>query len=108
MFALKSNKTLATVTLLYWFSYFYAYMGIHPIDGGCHPIRKRNDRRPTLPLENPLLFYPRNLYRIIHHYITMNVHFMRIRRLMLKVKNDPGNSAYRDSAIAPAFEQKPK
>jgi pyruvate-formate lyase-activating enzyme len=99
MFALGSNKKLTTANRLFWFSYFYPYMGIHPIDGGIHPIRKRRDRRPSLPRENPLLFYPRNLVRVAMQELTSRLHMYRVRRLMQKVRNDPATANYRDVAI---------
>jgi pyruvate-formate lyase-activating enzyme len=105
MFALGSNKKLTTANRLHWFSYFYPYMGIHPIDGGHHPIRKRRDRRPTLPLENPLLFYPKNLGRVALHYVTRNVHIFRVRRLLRLIQREPAKASYCDAAIAPALEK---
>ncbi len=32
--------------------------GIHPLQGGIVRIKRRRDRRPALPIVNPLLFYP--------------------------------------------------
>jgi hypothetical protein len=105
MFALGSNKKLTTANRLHWFSYYYPYMGIHPIDGGHHPIRKRRDRRPTLFRENPLIFYPRNLVRVGLSYLTSTAHLARVRRLMRRIQRDPAKAAYRDVAISPAFDR---
>lgn len=104
MFALGSNKKLTTANRLFWFSYFYPYMGIHPIDGGYHPLRRRRDRRRTLPLENPLVFYPKNLFRVIAHYITRNLHGMKIKRIMERIRKESAGATYQDEAIAPAVK----
>ncbi|VFN00432.1 MAG: Radical SAM superfamily enzyme YgiQ, UPF0313 family [Candidatus Kentron sp. G] len=101
MFALGSNKKLTTANRLYWFSYFYPHMGIHPIDGGEYPIRKRRDRRPALPRENPILFYPKNLLRVARHTITRHFYFHRVRGLMWRIYRDPATADYRDAAIVP-------
>jgi radical SAM superfamily enzyme YgiQ (UPF0313 family) len=100
MFALGSNKKLTTANRLHWFSYYYPHMGIHPIDGGWHPIRKRRDRRPSLPSENPLIFYPKNLFRVVHHYVTRHFHSLKVHRLMQRVRRDPAKAGYSDIAIA--------
>ncbi|MBT8420527.1 MAG: radical SAM protein, partial [Gammaproteobacteria bacterium] len=107
MFALGSNKKLTTANRLHWFSYFYPHMGIHPVDGGQHSIRKRRDRRPTLPRENPFIFYPKNLLRIAYHTITKYLHRYRVHRLMWRIRRDPATTDYRDAAITPAAERKP-
>jgi hypothetical protein len=106
MFALRSNKKLTTANRLAMYSYYYRYMGVHPIDGGFYPIRVRHDRRPAMPLENPLIFYPKNIYRVVHHYITGRLHLLKVRRMMWKIRKDPNKEAYRDVAIAQAFEKK--
>ena len=105
MFALGSNKKLTTANRLFWFSYFYPYLGIHPIDGGIHPVRKRIDRRPTLPRENPMIFYPRNLARVAMQMVTSRVHMLRVHRLMRRVRHDPATATYRDAAITPVTRQ---
>jgi radical SAM superfamily enzyme YgiQ (UPF0313 family) len=105
MFALGSNKKLTTANRLAMYSYFYRYMGTHPIDGGMHPVRKRRDRRPTLPRENPFVFYTKNVVRTTVHHITSRIHLYRVHRMMRRVRNDKTNAAFRDVAIASAFEQ---
>nr|VFJ45178.1 MAG: Radical SAM superfamily enzyme YgiQ, UPF0313 family [Candidatus Kentron sp. DK] len=106
MFALGSNKKLTTANRLHWFSYFYPHMGVHPIDGGDHPIRKRRDRRPTFPRENPLVFYPRNLLRVARNIITAHFLLYRIRSLMRRIRRDPATADYRDIAIREALDNK--
>jgi len=99
MFALGSNKKLTTANRLYWYSYFYTYTNTHPIDGGFRPIRKRHDRRPTLPRENPLLFYPKHAARIVYQHVTIRLHMHRVRKLMERVRRDPDTTGYVDAAI---------
>ncbi len=101
MFALGSNKKLTTANRLHWFSYYYPHMGIHPIDGGWHPIRKRRDRRPSFTCENPIIFYPKNLFRVVHHYVTRHFHMWKVHRLMQRIRRDPSKALYSDIAIAP-------
>ena len=49
------------VFLLIWFHGCMTLEGIHPLEGGYLRRKYRRDRRPGLPIESPLIFYPRYL-----------------------------------------------
>ncbi len=49
---------------LMWFFITVHYEGVHPLDGGFFRLKFRRDRRPTLPRESALAFYPRYLAEI--------------------------------------------
>ncbi len=44
------------------------YEHLHPLEGGLVRIKHRRDRRPELPLEHPLVFYPRLVFDFIRKY----------------------------------------
>jgi radical SAM superfamily enzyme YgiQ (UPF0313 family) len=73
--------------LFAWFySYCIALENVHPLQGGYLRRKYRRDRRPTLPLENPLVFYSRYLAGLLHKlYAYAKIakliwHYSRIRR----------------------------
>ncbi len=54
---------------------------IHPLEGGIFRLKYRRDRRPGMPLENPLIFYPKYLWETALKYIRfyrMARHYNRI------------------------------
>ena len=46
--------------LLTWFWASFHFYNIYPLETGIIRRRYRRDRRPGLPLENPLIFYARH------------------------------------------------
>ena len=44
---------------LLWFNTMIPFEGVHPLEGGVLRLKFRRDRRPGLPIESPLAFYPR-------------------------------------------------
>ena len=51
--------------LLIWFYGCVTIEKIHPLEGGYLRRKVRPDRRPGLPMENPLIFYPRYVSELI-------------------------------------------
>ena len=51
--------------------YFYGCQsleGVHPLQGGYVRRKYRRDRRPTMAIESPLIFYPRFIWDTISKY----------------------------------------
>ena len=42
-----------------WFKLMIVHEGVHPLEGGAFRLKYRRDRRQGMPLESPLVFYPR-------------------------------------------------
>ncbi len=64
----------------------------------------RTNRRPTLPRENPLVFYPRYIGEMIWKHLRLAreiVHLYGIRR---RLKRDPAARSYMDQALTPVTE----
>ncbi len=58
--AAATNVSLGKLTvLLAWFRFCALYEDVDPLQGGYIRRKYRKDRRPTLPRENPFVFYPR-------------------------------------------------
>ncbi len=90
-----------TMFLLLWFYGGITIEKIHPLEGGYFRLKYRRDRRPSLPRESALIFYPRYAGEIVSKH-------WRLARLILKfgavrraIKKDPHARAYMDQALAP-------
>ncbi len=55
----RSAGPSTTLSTILWFKLMILYEGVHPLEGGAFRLKSRRDRRASLPLENPLVFYPR-------------------------------------------------
>jgi len=80
------------------------YDGVHPLEGGIWRKKSRRDRRHGLPLENPLVFYPRRLaemaVKLTHYWTT----YRRYKAILNEVLNAPDRMTYTDLAISPPRE----
>ncbi|MGF1639417.1 MAG: B12-binding domain-containing radical SAM protein [Rhodospirillales bacterium] len=98
---LRPSKILG---LLLYFYGSQAIEGIHPLQGGLFRRKHRRDRRHGLPLENPLVFYPRHLWEMVAKTIRIALFVNRYRRICRRVETDPNRHAYTDLALTPATD----
>lgn len=87
--------------LLLWFSGCVAVEKIHPLEGGYLRRKVRRDRRPGLPRENPLLFYPRYGFEVVHKHAVVLGLWWRMNRIRKSIKADPNRRDYTDLALTP-------
>jgi hypothetical protein len=92
------------VFFITWFKGCTSIEGVHPLEGGLIRIKKRRSRRSGLPLESPLVFYPRywteTVYKI-YQWVSLYVGLQLIYR---KVKTDPKRKEYMDLAVMPVTD----
>ncbi|MBN2340617.1 MAG: radical SAM protein [Deltaproteobacteria bacterium] len=98
--AQKSEKRLTTIYRLAMNHYFGIYTTIHPIDGGLFRKRYRTDRRPTLPKENPLVFYPKHFANVIASSVHIFYLVNKLWRAYKKFRKDPGIHDFTDNATS--------
>ncbi len=71
---------------------------VHPLEGGFIRLKYRRDRRPGMPLENSLLFYPRYLLETLGK-ATQYFRLVRLyKQIVRKIEQEPletGNRALR-------------
>jgi radical SAM superfamily enzyme YgiQ (UPF0313 family) len=77
-----------------------AFENVHPLDGGILRRKYRRDRRPTMPLENPVSFYARHAWGTVCKYAGFATMYWRYRRILQRVQSD--NRPYTDLAMTPA------
>ena len=93
-----------TQFLLQWFRYCSSVEKIHPLEGGYLRRRYRRDRRPGLPLENPLVFYPCYIAETVHKHWEMVRLILRMGRVRRQLQRDPAAADYMDQALMPPVE----
>ena len=74
--------------------------GVHPLDAGLIRRKYRKDRRTGMPLENPLIFYPRYLFETLRKYMRLILIFIQYNQIRRRVERDPAATCYTDSATA--------
>jgi hypothetical protein len=77
---------------------------VHPQQCGYFRRRLRSQRRPELPRENALVFYPKNVARTLRNYAAMGVYAWRLNRIRKRIQADPEAKNYTDLALAPVVD----
>ena len=103
--ALGSDKKITTLNRLLVYGEGARLHQIYSLDAGVLRLKHRKGRRPGMPLENPLLFYPRHYLRTLWNLTSMMVTRWRLLRFVNKTWSDPAKFDYRDTAITPAGEE---
>jgi hypothetical protein len=83
----------------------YRYEKLHPLQSGLFRRKVRAARRPGLPLESPLVFYPRRAFEWIRAYAGLGLYFLKLHRMRRKVERDPARLAYTDVALTPPSKE---
>ncbi len=68
----------------------YENEGVHTLEGGVVRRKRRRSRRPTLPLEPALLFYPKFAIETARKLLSYWRGFRREKALLKRVLADPG------------------
>jgi len=87
----------------------FKFEGVHPLQGGFIRRKVRTERRPTFPLENPLLFYPRRAWEAFSTYSRLVIYAGRVWTLYRRVKREQAaaDAPYMDEAMRPLLETPP-
>jgi hypothetical protein len=91
--------------LMLWFYGCITLENVHPLQGGYMRRKYRRDRRPSLPRESVLAFYPRYIADTVSKHARLFGliwHFSRIRR---RLKSDPEARNYVDQALTPVKDE---
>ncbi len=97
----KATGSSPGKTLFYmsWFKGCISIEKVHPIEGGFLRLKYREDRRPGLPLEPAVLFYPKYFAGMLWKQIRWVTLYMRLRMIYLKIKRDPNRRNYTDITL---------
>jgi radical SAM superfamily enzyme YgiQ (UPF0313 family) len=103
-------KIVRLVNHIMQFYFTFKQEKVHPLQGGLFRRKIRRQRRSGLPLENPMVFYPRRLREIAATHWNLVAYYWFLHRMRKKVERD--TSPYVDRALttvetdgtaAPAF-----
>jgi hypothetical protein len=97
----RAGTTLSTIL---WFNLMILFEGVHPLEGGAWRQKHRRDRRHGMPLENPLVFYPRLAWETLVKLRQYWGVYSRSKRILKEVLAAPDRWTYTDLAIAPPLE----
>ncbi len=90
-------KPVRLVNHVMQFYFTFMQEKVHPLQGGFFRRKVRTQRRPGLPLENPIVFYPRRLAEIVATHVNMARYYLFLHRLRKKVERDA--TPYSDRAL---------
>jgi radical SAM superfamily enzyme YgiQ (UPF0313 family) len=93
-----------TMFFIVWFKGCIGIEGIHPLEGGFLRIKARKNRRSTLPLENPVVFYPKYYGQMLWKQLRWISLYTRMRLIYLRVRKDPKKLEYMDLALEPVTD----
>lgn len=88
-----------------WFWVSKELWNIYPLETGIIRRKVRVDRRPGLPLENPLTFYPRYLADLVVKHVKVARMFWRYFRIERAIRRDPKSKEYMDTALSPVTSE---
>jgi len=100
-FALGSNKKYTLSGLLTAFGVITKVTGIRSYDMGFIRYVSRKDRRPGMPLENPLVFYPKIYWRVLRSMIVISRAATGLAKEARKMWVSGSYADYTDEAITP-------
>ena len=88
--------------LLMWFWGCVTIEKLHPLEGGYLRRKVRTDRRPGLPVEPALLFWPKYLGGLVAKHVRIGGMVWHMAKVRRAIKRDPQARAYTDTALTPA------
>ncbi|MCQ8784218.1 B12-binding domain-containing radical SAM protein [Mangrovibrevibacter kandeliae] len=89
-----------------WFKGSIDIEGVHPLESGYFRLKSRRDRRPTLPIESPFLFYPRYAGETLVKLARWGGLWLKHGGQALRVRRDRERlrAEYADIALTPVDE----
>jgi hypothetical protein len=96
-------KPVRLVNHVMQFYFTFMQEKVHPLQGGFFRRKVRTQRRAGLPLENPLVFYPRRLGEIVVTHVRLVSYYLFLHRLRKKVERD--KTPYTDRALITVDEE---
>jgi hypothetical protein len=90
--------------LMIWAYLCVKFEKVQPYQGGYFRRKYRRDRRPTLPLENPLVFYPRYAASIVYKHFKLAQSAAQHYGFARALRRDAKARDYTDLALTPVVD----
>jgi radical SAM superfamily enzyme YgiQ (UPF0313 family) len=97
--AAMDNSVGKIKTYALYFKGYHPIEHVHPLEGGGLRMKNRHERRPDLPVEPLVLFYPRYFAETAVKAVRWATLAIRLELLARKIKKDPRRLEYRDEAL---------
>jgi radical SAM superfamily enzyme YgiQ (UPF0313 family) len=91
--------------VLMWFSSAVKIEELHPLQWGIFRVKHRKDRRPGLPIESPLSFYPGYAAETARKAVKLVRRWRHLKSIVAKIEADPNAKSYQDDALIPVGEE---
>ena len=92
------------VKLLFTFSTTDCIEKVHPLQSGIIRLKHRSERRPGLPAEHALVFWPRFVWETLYKHGILAGTIARLLAWKMVIARDPNAAAYMDQALTPVGE----
>jgi len=92
------------VKLLVTFAISVPLENIHPLQTGIIRLTRRLERRPGLPVESRLTFWPRIAWRTVSKNAIIAGRIAALTLTARSIKRAPGSADYRDRALTPVSD----
>ncbi len=99
--AATGGPMASMVKLLLNFSLTVGLEGLHPIQSGVLRLRHPSERRPGLPAEPALVFWPRFAWDTVRKTVTILVALLKLAASAISAARDPNRHRYMDQALTP-------
>src|SRR5262245_32460988 len=86
--------------MMLWFFFSIRYDRVHPLESGYFRLKFRRDRRPSMPRESPLVFYPRYIWETARSHFWMAYWILRMNQVRWRIKGHQARKQYTDLALA--------
>src|SRR5436190_14513529 len=77
---------------------------VHPLQGGILRLKHPLERRPGLPRERALIFWPRFIWQTLSKHVVIVGMIARLRALKIAIIRDSGARTYMDIALTPVSD----
>ena len=98
---LEGGRPKKVMQWLTEFRLIHANEAVHVLEGGVVRRKRRKSRRPTLPLEPAVLFYPKFAFESLRKGWSYWRGFRRGKALLKRITTDPARGDYSDLATCP-------
>lgn len=88
------------VKLLLTFSLTHGIEKVHPLQSGILRLRHPSERRPGLPAESALLFWPRLTFELLRKTAVTLAALSRLAPMSIRISRNPDRLKYRDRALS--------
>ncbi|TCU33332.1 B12-binding domain-containing radical SAM protein [Rhizobium azibense] len=100
--AVASGLPLASlVKVLVSFATTVPLEKVHPLQSGLLRLKHPSERRPGLPQQHPLVFWPRFVWETVVKHLALAGSILRMSATAFLIKRNPASKNYMDQALTP-------